>query len=411
MKKRYVFGALLLSLTLLLTGCAGGAAKLSTGTQDLMKGVPVKSPAKMEPDEAFIDAMRQFSVRLLQQTAGSGNTMVSPASVMAAMAMVSTGARGETAAQMAQAFGMELDALHPALSAWLDGLTGGKKTKLNVANSIWFRKDGAEIAPDFLQKNAETYHASLYAAEFDDATVADVNRWVKHETMGLIPQMVDRLPDETTMLLINALAFDGKWTEPFEKNSTLEVPFTQADGTSKNIPMMHGRTEGYFKTADAVGFRKAYTDGYSLIAILPNQSVTLADYLASWTPERLTEFLNSEAAYTVDIGLPKFKSAYSSTLNNALRAMGIRDAFTESADFSGISRTPLVIDQVLHKTKIEVDESGTKAAAATMVGVKCTSIPMDSETVILNRPFLYMIVQDETNLPVFLGTMNAVPEE
>ena len=411
MKKQFSVHALVLAITMLLTGCAGGAVRLSAGTQDLMKGIPVKTPAKKESNAAFTDAMQRFSVRLLQQTFASDNLMISPASVMAAMAMVSVGARGETAAQMTQAFGLAPDDLHPMLSTWLDGLTGGKKTKLNVANSVWFRKDGAAIAPDFLRQNALTYHASIYGAAFDSGTVQDVNRWVRHETDGMIPQMIDRLSPETTMLLMNAVAFDGKWAEPFERGRTQNTPFTQADGTQKAIPMMFGEVEGYFETDDAVGFRKAYTDGYSLIAVLPDKSISLADYLATWNPERMTEFLDSETFASVDVGLPKFRSEYSATLNDALRTMGIVDAFSDAADFSGISDEPLAIDQVLHKTFIQVDESGTKAAAATMVGMKCMSMPMPSQSVILDRPFLYMIVQDETNLPVFLGTLTNVPSE
>lgn len=407
MKKKFSIAALLMSLSVMLTGCSS-TLRLSNHTQNLMKGIAIKAPEAVELTPEWKLCMRLFTVHLLQQMASDENVMISPLSVMTALAMVSVGAENKTAVQMEQMFGMELETLHPMLSTWLNALPNGAKTKVNLANSIWLRQGDSAIREAFLTENAKTYHASIYRAAFDASTVSDINHWVKHETNDMIPKILDGLSADIRLILINAIAFDGKWVDAFHSNETFDAPFTQSDGTIRQVSMMHGEAPVYLESDDAVGFRKPYCDGYSFVAVLPNAEQSIAEFIAGWTGERLTEWMDQAQYTTVHIGLPKFKSEYGIRLNHALQAMGMTDAFTDQADFSGICDDSICIDDVLHKTYIDVDENGTKAAAVTAVTMKtCALEPTESKTVILDRPFVYMIVEDTTNIPLFIGTVTS----
>ena len=391
----------MVGVVLMLTGCTGN---LSGSTENLMKDVRV-SRTESVCDESFGAAARSFALSLFQQMNAAENTLISPVSAMTALGMTVLGARSKTAAQMYNLFGMDADTLHASLRAWRAQLPSGKSTA-EMAQSMWFRT-GFSVCDDFLTQNAQYYDAGVFRAPFDQSTVSDINRWTSGKTKDRIPKLLDQLPTGAQMVLINALAFDGKWDKPFETDGTFDEIFTRADGTEQSVPMMHGKASHYIETDHAYGFRKSYTDGYAWIAVLPKagNAAELADALNE------AEFAEMLTAYTpaeVQVTMPKFRTEYTVRLNDALKALGMTDAFTVSADFSGISPDPLCIDEVLQKTFMETDESGTKAAAATAVIGKATACaPGETVEVVLDQPFLYFVVDSE-NVPLFCGVMQSV---
>lgn len=356
-----------------------------------------------------------FAVRLFQECSrADGNILVSPLSVINALAMTANGARGETLEQMEALFGADLDSLCSYLHDYNKSLPTGKNYKLHSANSIWVRDDrGFTVQPDFLQTNAEWFSADVYMAPFDGSTLKDINKWVSENTDEMIPEILDEIPDAAVMYLINALAFDAEWQSVYKEYQVREGVFTREDGTPQETEMMYSTEYTYLQDIQAQGFIKYYHDAkYAFAALLPDEGVSLAEYTASLTGERLHELLSNPQITAVDTAIPKFEAEYSALLNDVLENLGMTDAFDSgAADLSGLGTSPgqnLFISRILHRTYIAVNEKGTKAGAATVVEVSKESAMMDDEEikeVYLDRPFVYMIIDCEENIPVFIGTM------
>jgi serpin B len=213
------------------------------------------------------------------------------------------------------------------------------------------------------------------------------------------------------MILMNALAFEAEWMQPYDKYSVGERTFTAADGTAETAEMMWSEEHTYLKTPHAVGFIKPYMEGYSFAAILPNEDISLSSYLADFDAEEYTALIESQKYTPVQAALPKFSYDFSDSLLKSLNAMGMVTAFGSDADLSGLTEDPaqeLFISDVIHKTHIEVGEKGTRAGAVTAVLVNETAVMDPPEEVILDRPFLYAIIDNETQLPIFIGTVTSL---
>ena len=412
MKKRIIALAVSAALAIAaFTGCGSPAASKSASEDDLMKNIEARPlAANVQPDENDDAAAADFALRLFRENApGSGNMMISPISVLSAMAMTANGARGETLEQMEKAFGLSIDEVNRYLGGYIRSLPSDKDAKLSMANSIWLR-DSEDFAAkeEFLQTNADYYGSGVFKAAFDSDTLRDINKWVEKNTDGMIKNILNDIPDSTMMYLINAIAFDAKWQEQYEKDKVDDSTFTTEDGREQTVKMMYSTEHTYLRDENAQGFVKYYKgENYAFAALLPNEGVSVADYAASLTGEKLMSILDNAVSGKVNAGLPEFESEYSVEMSEVLQSMGIVDAFDSGmADFSGISDSGLMISRVLHKSYISVDAQGTKAAAATVVDLReASDVPDDTYTVILDRPFVYMIIDCGSNMPLFIGTM------
>lgn len=406
--KRFVCVCLTLAMLLGLSACRSGMEDLGGGIQARM--VP---PVENLEDQGAV--LTDFGLRLFQNSQKTGeNSLLSPLSVLCALAMTANGAKGETLAQMEQVFGMELDALNPWLRTYLEKLPQGKDYKLSLANSIWFR-DRADftVNQDFLQTNADYYGAGVFKAPFDDSTLKAINGWVEDNTDGMIRNILDEIPDETVMYLVNALAFDAEWEKIYEEDQIHDGEFTTENGEKQDVKMMYSEEHSFLEDGKATGFVKYYKDRkYAFVALLPNEGVTLEEYVNGLTGEGLHAMLSRPRSIQVNAGIPQFETEFSLEMADALKAMGMTDAFDSSlADLSGLGESTmgnLFISRVIHKTYIRLDGKGTRAGAATVVAVDTESAVMPPEeykTVILDRPFVYLLIDCETNLPFFIGTM------
>lgn len=416
MKKKRMLPAplcMLLAAVMLLqaTGC-------STKVQavDLMDGITAAAVGGRETDAAFSANMARFSVDLFQKTADKDkNSLISPVSVMLALAMTANGADTETRAQMEALLGGELplDTLNEYLYTYVRNLPSEKKSKLHIANSIWFRDDSSrlQVEKNFLQKNADYYQAAIYKAAFDDKTCDDINNWVKAHTDGMIEEMLDALPQEAVMYLINALVFDAEWEKIYNKHAVYDGSFRAADGRQQAARMMSSEEQLYLDDGRATGFLKPYKGGrYSFAALLPNEGTSIEAYMADLTGDGLLQTLQNAQNTKVTAVLPKFSYECEIMMNDALKALGMPLAFDEGADFSKLGKSSngnIYISRVLHKTFIAVDEKGTKAGAATVVEVADESA---GNYVALDRPFVYAIVDNATGLPIFLGSVMSMAE-
>ena len=406
----------LIALLLVFAMALGMTACSQVSANDLMKDVPAKAVDVLPDMDAGAAAAADFGVRLFKTSMEEGeNTLISPLSVLYALAMTANGADGETLAQMEQVLGMDVDNLNSYMLAYLELLPESKDYKMSLANSIWFKDDpNFAVEQSFLQTNADYYGAGAYKAAFDEGTRNDINNWVKEHTDGMIPEIIDEIPDEAIMYLVNALAFDAKWADEYEEHQIREGRFTMEDGIRQDVDMMHSEEHTYLEDDMATGFIKYYKDRkYAFVAMLPNEGVSVSQYVDSLTGEHLRELLNNPQDLTVFASIPKFETEYDIEMSEVLQEMGMTDAFDwQVADFSrlgtyNVDGMNICINRVLHKTFISVSEQGTRAGAATAVEMVAEGAMeiVEFKEVVLDRPFVYMLIDCETNLPFFIGTM------
>ncbi len=381
--------------------------------ENLMDGVTANKVKTLDTLESQNEAVTDFALRLFSATEQSGeNTLISPLSVIAALAMTANGASGTTLAEMEEVLGMTSDELNLYLYTYLNALPEGDKYKLRVANSIWFSDDEKlTVNNAFLQKNADYYGAEIYKTPFNDQTKRDINNWVRKGTDGMIPKILDSIPEDVIMYLINTLAFEAEWTEIYERDQVRDGVFTGEDGAEQNARFMYCDEYAYLEDDNATGFIKYYKGRkYAFAALLPNEGVTVTEYLNSLDGEKLNTMLSNPTSTTVKTAIPKFKTEYSVEMSKILSDMGMPTAFNVTfADFSALGSYEdenIFINKVLHKTYIEVAERGTKAGAVTVIEMaKGTAMPDEPKRVYLDRPFVYMIIDCENNVPLFLGTL------
>ena len=413
MYKKIILGCLSLMLVcammLNLTGCA-----TTVQAANLMEGVTPNKVSALEDLSGNNSAVTDFAVRLFKASEENGkNTLISPLSVLCALAMTANGAEDETLQQMEDVLGMTTEEMNLYIYSYMQKLPQNEKYKLSLANSIWFTDhERFTVNQDFLQTTADYYGADIYKAPFNEQTCKDINNWVKEKTDGMIPSALDEIPADALMYLINALAFDAEWADVYEKYQVKDGEFTKEDGTKQECEFMYSTESNYFEDEKATGFLKYYKSGkYAFVAMLPKEGVSVSEYIASLTGESLNEMLSNPEHTTVYTSIPKFETSYSVEMTEILKSMGMTKAFDPNeADFGGLGSSAggnIHISRVIHKTFISVEEKGTKAAAVTIVepGDGAAMEPEQPKEVYLDRPFVYMLIDCENNIPFFIGTM------
>ncbi|MBR5967081.1 MAG: serpin family protein [Lachnospiraceae bacterium] len=387
---------------------------------DLMQGItPGKSEMGKKAD-AYSREVSDFAVRLYRtcdrNIIGETNTLVSPISVMLALSMTSNGMDGKTLNEAEDVLGMSVEKLNVFANIYLQTLSNRikKEGSLKLANAIWFKTDPKfTVNTDFLQKNADYYCADIYAAPFDLTTLSDINNWVNEKTDAMIPQILDKLDESAIMCLVNATAFDAKWKEPYSEIQIKEDTFTTSEGEKKQVAFLEGLEHLYIEDENSRGFIKPYKGGkYAFAAILPNEGLTPEEYLEALSGENLASMISNAGECTVSTSMPKFTTEYSiDAMADILREMGMTRAFDgEKAEFGSLGTyegQSIYINKVVHKTFISLDENGTQAGAATAATITYGGIfsPEEMKEVYLTRPFIYMLIDTEANIPLFIGTM------
>lgn len=372
-----------------------------------------------KPSADTVAVMNDFAVELFRKelaTKGENeNTVISPLSVLYAMGMAATGAENETLSEMLDvlADGMSLEDFNSFISYYTKSSLKDDSS-LSIANSVWIRGAYANRVNDsYITDTVNYYKASIFKAPFNGETVNEINGWISDNTDGEIDKMIEEISYDTVMYLINTILFDASWEEPF--GEPYEGTFTAADGSEQTVDMMRSSEFlSYIEQDGVTGFYKPYADnGYSFLALLPEEGVDATEYAMSLTGEDVAAFQKYARGNETVVTMPAFEAETTTDLAGALENMGIKKAFTFSvADFGGISEVDanmLYIGSVRHKARIEVDKNGTKAAAATVVQVMhgSTADLSEPKAVTLDRPFVYAVV-DGSGTPVFIGVQNSM---
>ena len=395
------------------------------GSIRLDNTVNVQASEGVATDAKFAEAEMNFGVDLLKKcydkkSDSVKNLLISPLSISAALSMTANGADGQTLKEMEKLLGngLSLEEINEYMAYYISNLPDEQKEKIYLADSIWFKNDPTfKVYDEFLETNKKFYNAEIYKSDFvPDEIVNDVNSWVNKNTKGMIPSLISpaNIKDNTMMMLVNTLYFEAEWSSPYLH--TTDGKFTGLDGSKTPIQKMDSMERQYFDLGNADAFKKPYKNGdYSFVGILPHEDVDFNEYIKNLDGATLAEGLKEcEDPNTVDlyVMIPKFKYNYGESLKEILPELGMETAFNpDLADFTKINdlsvpdSRPLYIDDVIHKTKIEVTEKGTKAAAATAVVMGAgAAAPIEKKKVYiyLDRPFVYMIV-DKNNVPLFIG--------
>ena len=368
-------------------------------------------------EKLLIEADQAFSYELFRNTVAwddEENIMISPLSVSMALSMALNGANGETYEEMRETLhlqDMSTEEINEAFKSLIGLLIElDPAVTMKIANSVW-HEASLPVKEDFLDRLSEYYGASVEDLDFrDSASIDIINDWVRENTEGLIETIIDEIPDEMVMYLINALYFKGDWLRPFDTDDTRPGDFRLEDGSTVRVDMMHQEDKFATYISDEVQMIELpYGDSlFSMTVLLPNDPGMPIDRFVEekMTAANLKTWRSNLTVGSRDVivQMPKFEMEYEIEYNDILKAMGMELAFSEwEADFTGIadvSPQNLFISEVKHKTFIRVDEEGTEAAAVTSVGIGITSMP---PSIIVDRPFAFIIHERESGTNLFMG--------
>tara|TARA_R110002049_G_scaffold219075_1_gene390797 strand:- start:63 stop:1289 length:1227 start_codon:yes stop_codon:yes gene_type:complete len=372
---------------------------------------PLKPFDSIAKGQQIVTANNDFAFSLFKeiaQTETENNFMVSPVSASLALGMVYNGTAGETQQVFANVFNYgntTLEETNLVNQNIIDNLTRTSSgTIFEIANSLWV-KNTFPVKETFLEANKTYYFAEVQNIDFSDPkTLETINNWVSNKTNGKIPSILNEISPNAVLYAINALYFKSDWKFRFNPEDTKQLPFQLDNGTVKQVDMMAMEQDlKYFSNTVFSSVALPYkNDKYTMALMLPHTDKTVDDITAIMNIENWTDWENNYFVKNIKITMPKFTFSYKKLFNEALTNLGLGIAFTENANFSGLSDINAQISFVLQKTFIDVNEKGTEAAAVTAVGMETTSVG-GPEQFLLNRPFLFAITEKETGAICFMG--------
>jgi serpin B len=365
--------------------------------------------------EAVVKGNTEFALDLYQKLRNAeGNLFFSPHSISSALAMTYAGAFGDTQTQMAQAlhFLPDRKQFHPAfalLGAKLKEAVKQGHIQLKVANTLWPRK-GYEFLKEFLALAKKFYEVRITPIDYDDEEAArqTINNWVEERTGNRIKNLIPSgvLDSMTRLVLVNAIYFKGDWANQFDPALTSQAPFSIAPNIQEQVPMMIRKHEfRYMEDSDLQILELPYAgDDLSMIVALPKEIDGLEKLEASLTVDKLNRWTSNLEGAQVDVSLPRFEATFPLRLDDILKSMGMVNAFSDKADFSGMDGSrELFIGAILHKAFIAVNEQGTEAAAATAVIMQTKAFAIPPIVFRADHPFVFFIRENRTGSILFIG--------
>ncbi len=405
-----------------LPGCSpavgpGGAVKAEVLQSDKPRSAPASLEEAQVPE--LVAGNNQFAIDLYHVLFDKGgNLFCSPYSISLALAMTYAGARGETEQQMADVlrFALPQEVLHPAFNALDQALASRgerlneeQRFRLNIANAIWGQQDFDFLAA-FLDTLAENYGAGLRLLDFvkaPDESRQTINRWVEEETEDKIKDLLPAgsISSDTRLVLSNAIYFNAAWMYPFEESVTQDGAFRLLDGSEATVPMMRESERlGYAEGAGLQAVELPYVRGELSMVILLPAAGRFEEFVEALDGRQLDAILADMSRVEVQLTMPKFEYESGFRLKDALRRLGMKQAFSGDADFSGMTGgRDLFISDVYHKAFVAVDEEGTEAAAATAVVMELTAVAGRPVEVKVDRPFVFLIRDIDSGAILFLG--------
>ena len=360
-------------------------------------------------DKSNLHAVNDLSFRFLKAVCKKRNTVLSPMSITCLLSMTNNGAAGPTQDEVCQLLGCQPDeanAFYRKLIPYLTGDGGG--SCFSMANAL-FVNPRWPLQKEFRQLATADYQAWIS----NDLKVKSVNEWCDRQTRGMIPQMVDDIDPSTLLTALNAVYFESQWSNVFDVNGTRPKNFTLASGRQVQLPLMHQKN--LFRFGEGNGYTllsMPYTDGCSMVVLLPDEDSSLDDLLGNISYDECHRVWKKGTTCRIDVLLPRFQTEVELPLIPVMQQLGVRSMFdARLADYSRLahveSGVPVYVSEMKQKAKIEVSETGTKAAAVTLQGILAGATGRPPQyrncTFHATRPFLYMIKDDYTGAILFIG--------
>lgn len=347
-----------------------------------------------------------FNAGKIIMSNSSGNFFFSPYSIMSAFGMAYAGSAEDTAREIESSLGITQD-IHESLGALMKDLD--KSGYVSSANRIWL-KNGLKLRKSYSDTLRLNYGNTVKELDMKGKTEEsrrEINDWVSTKTNGKITDLIQKLDPETRMVITNAVYFNAEWREKFPKSATSKEQFRTSSNSYRDVDMMKQNEEFRYTESDGVKVIMLPYKGYrlSMIVALPDENKP--DALSNVDAETFAKWLDAMDVYDVDLWLPKFRTEERYELKGVFEALGVKQAFTDDANFSGITgQEPLKADEVIHQTFIEIDEEKTEAAAATAMPMLAgTAMPMQRPHAEFHadHPFMYFIRDNETGTILFMG--------
>lgn len=346
-----------------------------------------------------------------------GNIFYSPYSISTALAMTYAGACRNTEKEMAQVlhFGLPQEKIHSAfyeLQSHLQRIQEEEPVILNIANALWTEKT-YELKKEFLDLTKKYYDANIFPVDFrhdPDKSRIKINDWVEDKTEEKIKDLLgpDTINQLTRLVLTNAIYFFGEWEHTFNPKATRESIFWLDENKNVKIPMMYQESPFGYGVVDGIQvLEMPYKgDSLSMVVFLPEKKDGIKKLESSLSPENMKKWITVLRRQEVETYFPKFKMTQKFNLNDVLRSLGMKEAFTRTANYSNMEPNgELFISDVVHKAFVEVDEQGTEAAAATAVVMELAAMPMDTPVFKADHPFVFVIRERTTNSILFIGRL------
>ncbi|HZL10895.1 MAG TPA: serpin family protein [Prolixibacteraceae bacterium] len=385
---------------------------------------PIVSDLKIsEKSVEIITTDNQFGFEIFQKVNASvdepQNIMISPLSVSLALAMVYNGTEGNTKLQMEEMLhkaNLTSEDINQTYKDLVTALSShDPKVELSISNAIFYR-NSFRVKDNFITTNRNFYQAEVAGLDFSKTTetLNTVNGWVNNKTKGKIEKIIEEVKADDVMYILNAIYFNGEWQYRFDTKKTTDLSFTKEDQSVIQVPTM--TIENSFKYYDHPDFQMLempYGSGkYSMLILLPASGKNTSDVISLLTAKNVNDWISKLTEQKEKVFLPKFEFKFEQSLIDQLKALGMTDAFNDSkTDLSGISdATGLVVSEVMHKSYIKVDERGTEAAAVTGITVGLTSVGPDMSFRV-DRPFVFVIREKDTNAILFVGKVMNPKEE
>jgi len=388
----------LVLLLVFLTGTSGSNAYAA----------PPPAPAEKSASASFTDFGFNIYQELIKGSSGK-NIFISPTSIAMAISMVYNGAEKDTASAIATVLkmnGVSLENTNSQCKKLMNSLkTADPSVELTVANSLWCKK-GVSFNEQYIKRVKDNFAAAVS----DEMNAVAMNGWVSRNTKGKIQRIIDTVPGNAVMYIINAIYFKGQWAARFDKKLTRDLDFHMTANKTKKHPMMTQKGKyKYFKgdTFQAVSLPYG-KKRLSMFVFLPDPKSSLQEFHKKLTVSNWNQWMSKFSEYDGDIILPRFKCEYEAELGSSLKSLGMAVAFDPAkADFSGISKQKLFISRVKHKSYVDVNEEGTEAAAVTAIEMRTTSVVLEPKhfKMTVDRPFFFAIVDTKDNSVLFMGSI------
>lgn len=412
---------------LMLSSCASGGILDDKNTHEISEGqmddlgiknilaVSAAKPSGIAVDDGFIADIADFSEKLFKAVCNpeaEENTVLSPLSVIYALSLCANGASGETLSEFENVLGCEsVSKMNEYLYTLTESLGMTEKSTFDSANAVWANADSFTLNDSFADVAKRYYKVEAASLSFSDQkTLKIINDWVSKNTDGMIKDALDELDPCVAVMLMNTVLFDGVWENEYSENDINKGIFTNRDDTKTECEYMYSKEYSYFETDGGVGFSKAYKDGYSFIAVLPDEGTDIRDFVSEIDLSDIIEKA-SEGGEEVQVQIPKFEYDFKTDLRSVLTSLGLEKAFTSDAELGGLQaggENNLYISDILQKAKIITNEHGTKAVAVTEIMVRMTSMIHDEpKRIYLDRPFFYAITNSD-GVVLFVGTVETL---